>query len=676
MSSVSLAIIPYNPNISVLEQAEERVLRHAMSLEKAFLKYFSKSTILCVEVGHSRFTAANLTHPLTLKRLKNVKTQAGPSTTSLKQISLLFKYSKENPIFELARQSHDMISLSIFGPIFNHSRHINWAEDGRSKDLKNALEKEALCTVRVDGNAVSWAIGALEYIKFIGASLDFPALAITLGTAVGVALIENSNKVTAIEICAMNPLYPRLRTFVKTSSLDPRHLLEKKFIDDLSGGEKYTDKKMKLYCSTYNKHFRAFISDVCEEIEKRLSLPKKIASFLIGGECSRYIDPSKLPINNMLILSPKTFTEQGLSPDILPLLGCLRNGLRTDIGTNTYPSEPEMRRFLKGDIFSDLYNHQEVVRELFDIDGDIRFERLMGGTVSPVYIFRSEDNRNIPFGVFKQAKDISFAEKQMQVLTEMTNNGFEHAACILANKGGEYVTKLGKNSYYCMEYLEPDQKSSQWQISFEEMLELTSRFHFYSKKCAIPDDFQRDKLDECRRCVAYLSDIELKQWDPSLFEADEWEEIVQLGSYFASESFEKIYRHLPTQIIHGDIHRENLVVSKGRPFFIDFDTVRTDVRLLDFAIFSGWNCVDIYLKLLEENNLFTCVQTHYGELESIEKEHYHTIVLFVWINLLAWGLQMLKQYIADQDQEHINEYRDFLANTTKDIQKMLRVSLR
>jgi hypothetical protein len=61
-----------------------------------------------------------------------------------------------------------------------------------------------------------------------------------------------------------------------------------------------------------------------------------------------------------------------------------------------------------------------------------------------------------------------------------------------------------------MEYLDVE-KSSQQQISFEEMLELTSKFHFYAKKCTLPNDFQRDKLDECRKYVGFFSDLELKQ---------------------------------------------------------------------------------------------------------------------------------------------------------------------
>lgn len=325
------------------------------------------------------------------------------------------------------------------------------------------------------------------------------------------------------------------------------------------------------------------------------------------------------------------------------------------------------------DMYGDLYAYKELLKDLFACNEDIYFEILQGGTVSPVHIYRVVDTKKISLGVFKEVKDITFTQKQMQILVEMRKLGFGQAARILESKNGESVITLGKHSYYGMEYLGGDQSDSL--ISFEEMVQLTAEFHLYAKRCAIPNDFQRNKLEECRRCVTYLTDPELKKWEPMLFKIKEWDIIVNLGKYFASSSFEALYRLLPTQIIHGDIHRENLIVSQGRPpCFIDFDTVKKDVRLLDFAIFSGWHCIDTYMKLLQKGQLFSCIVTYYGELESIEKEYFHTIVLYVWINLLAWALGMLKEYIANKDQDHIEEYRDFIMNATKDVQKLLQYS--
>lgn len=677
----STALIPYVSYGSsfdfiknALEQTQKSIFQRMLRLEESFLNY-SKVTILCIDVGHTRFKAANLILPITLGQIRKIKTIEGSSIPWLKSnLHLLFKQSTAAPLSSLLNQHLDMISLSLFGPILNHSHHLYWAYNGISEHLKESLEKEASCRVMIESDALSWAIGALEYLKFNleSTSIHFPCLAVTLGTGVGVALIENANKIIAIEIWAMNPFYPKLSQFLTYSDLDsPRRLLEKEFLEKISTGEKKIDEKMETYRSTYNQHFQAFLDDICKELEGNFCLPKPILSILVGGGFSRFINDLNSNIRNTIILNPKHLKERGLSPDIVPLLGCLRNCQMPQISTTTYPPVTDMNRLLKGDVLANLYNHQTSIRKLFNVDGYLKFEKLTGGIVNaPVYVFQTDKTFA---GVFKYEKNPSFAEKRLRAIAEIKESGFEHLPCILKNKNGEYLTKLGKTTYSCIEYLEPDsnQTELQKQLSFEDMLVLTSKFHTYAKKNSLANDLRKSKLDQYLARMFYFSDPCLLQWDLSLFATNSWKKISEIASYFSSELFQEIYRRLPTQLIHGDNAPTNLIFSKGKPFFIDLDAVRTDIRLLDFAVFTGWNYLEKYVELVKENRLLSCIETHYGNLEEIEKKHFHTIVLFRQMEFLAWILKMLKQSLSDQDKEKLKEFKELFIRHVKQINQML-----
>ncbi|HSX13121.1 MAG TPA: ROK family protein [Chlamydiales bacterium] len=302
----------------------------------------SDETILCLEIGHTRIKAANLPRTVTLKNLQNVQTLAFPSKPWLDKLNLLFIKFQDNPLSPLFNERPSRISISIFGPLYDNKRMPFNEKMGIPKNIKEVLQRETDYEVLLETDSVSWAIGALEYLKMKLQQPKFPCLAITLGTGVGMALIENEHKIHAIEIWCMDCSFPRMRTL--TDLRCPPSVLGKKHLDNLFNGEQFTDEKMVDYRSTYNKQFEAFVEDVCEYVQTLFS--QTISTVLIGGGYSRFIEISENAPRSTIVLNPQALQEDGVSPDIIPLLGCQRTCQENRFATSTYPLSPEIARFL------------------------------------------------------------------------------------------------------------------------------------------------------------------------------------------------------------------------------------------------------------------------------------------------------------------------------------------
>ena len=132
---------------------------------------------------------------------------------------------------------------------------------------------------------------------------------------------------------------------------------------------------------------------------------------------------------------------------------------------------------------------------------------------------------------------------------------------------------------------------------------------------------------------------------------------------------------MPVQVIHGDIPPKNIVFSSGHPFFIDLESMRTDVRLRDFATFSRGVFLDHFLSLLEENKLEDCLSSNYGKLEKIEITHLPLIILLERCGTLAWSLDELAKALFQQDVEQIHRFREMAVDTIQEINKLCEVVL-
>jgi len=294
----------------------------------------TKRTTLCIEVGHTRIKAAILPQKPTLQGLKNSKTFAYPSKPWLQQnLEKLFQKNRASPLYALLHKNPSAISLSIFGPIYDHSRYdLGKPHSIVPVNLKEVLEKELGRELHIESDSVSWAIGALEYLKLHSEKLPLPSLAITLGTGIGVALIENANSVVAIELWAKPIPLPRLELL--TDKRPAHRVFGKKYLDTLFKGEEFVDEGMISYSRTYNQQLMACIEDLSAYLSDLFSIP--ISSVIIGGGYSRFIDLSSEE-REIRLLHPQKLSQEGLSPDIIQLLGCLRQAQKDPLHTWTYP---------------------------------------------------------------------------------------------------------------------------------------------------------------------------------------------------------------------------------------------------------------------------------------------------------------------------------------------------
>ncbi|MBA3284874.1 MAG: hypothetical protein H0U27_07420 [Nitrosopumilus sp.] len=301
-----------------------------------------------------------------------------------------------------------------------------------------------------------------------------------------------------------------------------------------------------------------------------------------------------------------------------------------------------------------------------NVEGSLSFEKLNGGDCNaPILISKPSDLNKI--GVLKHEPKSLWAEKRMKALDEMRRDGFEQLPNILKDIKGNYLVKLGEASFSCIEYIEPDSDQSS---SFEQMLMLASSFHAYSKRSSFTEELLSEETYSNDN-TSHL-DPELIKWDPSIFETEAWKVCVKCAGYFISQKFLKVYNSLPRQLIHGDITPNNTITSRGTSFFIDLDKVKTDVRLLDFATFSGWSFLEQYLTLVENDKLSSCIQTCYGDLEEVEKEYFPIIVLFVRCGIIEWSLMELKQSLYDKDLKKEQQFGNILKGTIREINEICK----
>lgn len=326
------------------------------------------------------------------------------------------------------------------------------------------------------------------------------------------------------------------------------------------------------------------------------------------------------------------------------------------------------------DVLEDLKNHQQKIEQLFDVIS-LSFEQLPGCHNAPVHVFHGRGNNRKSLGVFKREKSFSFVEYQMHALAEI-KVGFGHLPKIVRNRAGQYVTKLGENFYTIIEYLKPDPNHEErvQNFSFNEMVSLVKEFHNYSERSSYAHQLAKSSLDRCLSDADYFSDHELISWLSTFCSSNEWERVKELHNYFVSASFREIYNSMPKTVLHGDFHLANIIFSQGKPFLIDFEAMRYDVRLWDFApLCCGRAFVKHYLTLLKTKELFPLIEAHYNPLTTVEKEHFHDIILLRKMYLIGRYLHISKEALIRKDIARLDCLRSKIAAKISEITGLLIV---
>ncbi len=303
--------------------------------------FFHRNNVLCIDVGHTRIKAGLLPKNPTLNDLKKAQTYAWPSAPWRQHnLDQLFTRTKETPLQRLLKTDPEEISLSIYGPIFDRKIHCTTAKSDLFHELQATLQKATHAHLTLDCDSTMWAIGAIELLRLTNQMPRFPCLAITLGTSVGVALIESPKKFSAIEVWILSPPYERLRPIAMPLGHKeaPQRILGKKYLDSIAVELQYH--------LEYTHHVYAFKEDICDFIETSFPDLPKIETVLIGGGFSHLLDSAQMNGRKTILLTPKKLELWGVSPDIISLLGCETLSATPAIATQTFPSQKEFERLM------------------------------------------------------------------------------------------------------------------------------------------------------------------------------------------------------------------------------------------------------------------------------------------------------------------------------------------
>lgn len=327
---------------------------NASTAQTASIGYSKKSEvaqetsqdILCVEVGWTRIKAGILPNDATYEKLKTVKTITAPSGPWLDaNFPMLFKVMLANPLSPMLKVPHGKVSLSISGPVVDHRYHPDLGKRGIPVDLKTACEKFANCDVLVENDVICWAIGCQELLKLKSTPPKFPYLALTFGTSIGSALALDEETIYNIELTYLNCPFSRLKFLTREQKFDPKftphRALGKPYFDWKLGRREFKDEEFAPYLFNYNNRFQAFLEDFVRELEELFSI--KIQNVLVGGGYSRFLDVPENNAYSVILMNPQALVADGISPDIIQLLGCWRLSQKNPPETILYPEYEDIK---------------------------------------------------------------------------------------------------------------------------------------------------------------------------------------------------------------------------------------------------------------------------------------------------------------------------------------------
>jgi hypothetical protein len=195
-------------------------------------------------------------------------------------------------------------------------------KNGLPIHLAQIIEDEYGYPVKLYNDACAWLSGSLTYMESKEGSVQFPAIAIPLGTGVGLALAEEREKISEVNIGNdfnkghFKKLKEVANYWKLFDSNRVHNILGHQFFDWVKSDRgTWTNSKIK---EEYTKRVHAFIYDL-----KHHSPLKKVGikSFLIGGGRANYVNQSML--SSDLKENVFVFTDERINfnTSLIPLIG-------------------------------------------------------------------------------------------------------------------------------------------------------------------------------------------------------------------------------------------------------------------------------------------------------------------------------------------------------------------
>ncbi len=287
------------------------------------------SKILCADIGATRIKAQVLHPNMTLSELQRTNIFHFPSNSWLNErLPFLFSPQANSCVMQQFKGTYDVISFGITGPVVDEQYYVN-PERKIPRDLKQKCTELAGCPVFVENDAIIWARGALTWQNLMNKKVQYPCLAITLGTGVGVVLLRAADDMVGIEIYFLDTIFSRLKEIAgdqpdyKELNMPWPHnaLGEAFFVWAKNKHPEWDEVQIQLI---YNERMVAFIEDMRKFLQQKLQV--EISSVMIGGGNSRFTSSrylkSKLA-KQIILLNAQHLGKHKVSSDIISLLGCI-----------------------------------------------------------------------------------------------------------------------------------------------------------------------------------------------------------------------------------------------------------------------------------------------------------------------------------------------------------------
>jgi hypothetical protein len=282
--------------------------------------------ILCIDIGGTRIKAAILNDNITTEELKKINVTTigtlGWMNNSLPQI--IDKNHSASLICENGNLEHyDSITIGVPLKVVDNGKSVegHYTQFGVPENLLEAFKEKANCDTVITSDSIAWLQGTLKYFQLSSIEIEFPCLAVILGTGVGLAYSDSHTKIKGLELNEHNYYFENLSDVLN----EDIHMGGR--IHDVLG-EKFFQyvkdtKRSWTYVEIQNEYTERLIAFLKDSKETTLYNYKDIRSIIIGGGNSKYLCFSSLQSNldKSIYNLDKNYLK--VNPDLIPLLGLL-----------------------------------------------------------------------------------------------------------------------------------------------------------------------------------------------------------------------------------------------------------------------------------------------------------------------------------------------------------------
>jgi hypothetical protein len=203
-------------------------------------------------------------------------------------------------------------------------RHDLWAQ-GLPRDLKRAFEEHAdPLSVGLIKDADAWAVGTVRCPELFETPLEYPSLALTLGTGVGISAARSPDVIVSLEVAASPPgAWGRLTAAAGPSireSWQVHQILGREFFAWVA--EQKKDWSAERIGQEFTKRVIAFVLDARESLSEGLGEDLGVfKSLVVGGGNAEHIsvrDLERETEHNVRVLARPAIP---VVPEVIPLLG-------------------------------------------------------------------------------------------------------------------------------------------------------------------------------------------------------------------------------------------------------------------------------------------------------------------------------------------------------------------